>query len=93
MQTEIENILSMDKAKNEPENKLLRELMLRCRDTFQKTLKTLEEVNEVKLQTQDYEMKVHGLSGKNYMQNIEKIALAMDDLKREIAELSKSKLK
>lgn len=67
--------------------------MLRCRDTFQKTLKTLEEVNEVKLQTQDYEMKVHGLSGKNYKQNIEKIALAMDDLKREIAELSKSKLK
>jgi hypothetical protein len=67
--------------------------MLRCKDTFQKTLKTLEEVNEVKLQTQDYEMKVHGLSGKNYKQNIDKIALAMSDLKREIGELSKSKLK
>lgn len=83
----------MDKNKNEPENKLLRDLMLKCKDTFQKTLKTLEEVNEVKLQTQDYEMKVHGLSGKNYKQNIEKIGLAMEDLKREIAELSKSKMK
>lgn len=67
--------------------------MTKCKDTFQKTLKTLEDVNEVKLQTQDYEMKVHGLSGKNYKQNIEKIALAMEDLKREIAELSKSKLR
>lgn len=93
VETEIENILGMDKSKNEPENKLLRELMLKCKDTFQKTLRTLEEVNEVKLQTQDYEMKVHALSGKNYKQNIDKIALAMQDLKREIAELAKSKLK
>lgn len=93
VETEIENILGMDKSKNEPENKLLRELMLKCKDTFQKTLRTLEEVNEVKLQTQDYEMKVHALSGKNYKQNIDKIALAMQDLKREIAELAKFKLK
>lgn len=65
--------------------------MAKCKEAFQKTLSTLEEANQVKLQTQDYEMKVHGLSGKNYKQNIEKIALAMEDLKREIAELSKSK--
>jgi chromosome segregation ATPase len=70
METEIENILNMDKSKTEPENKLLRELMGKCKETFQTTLKTLEEVNEVKLQTQDYEMKVHSLSGKNYKQNI-----------------------
>lgn len=38
-------------------------------------------------------MKVHTLSGKNYKQNIEKIGLAMEDLKREISELSKSKFK
>ena len=30
---------------------------------------------------QDYEIKVHTLSGKNYKQNIEKIMLAMEDLK------------
>jgi uncharacterized protein YukE len=93
VETEIENILNMDKTKSEPENKTLRELMGRCKDAFQRTLSTLEEVNQVKLQTQDYEMKVHGLSGKNYKQNIEKINLAMEDLKREIAELSRSKTK
>lgn len=38
-------------------------------------------------------MKVHGLSGKNYKQNIEKIGLAMEDLRREIAELSRAKPK
>lgn len=67
----------MDKAKNEPETKTLRELMGKCKETFQKTLSTLEEANQVKLQTQDYEMKVHTLSGKNYKQNIERIGLAM----------------
>lgn len=51
--------------------------MSKCKETFQKTLSTLEEANQVKLQTQDYEMKVHTLSGKNYKQNIERIGLAM----------------
>jgi hypothetical protein len=67
--------------------------MAKCKTTFQTTLQTLEEANEIKLQTQDYEMKVHGLSGKNYKQNIDKIGFAMEDLKKEIAEISKSKLK
>lgn len=38
-------------------------------------------------------MKVHTLSGKNYKQNIEKINLAMEDLRKEILELSKAKTK
>lgn len=67
----------MDKSKNDAENKLLKDLMNRCKDAFNRTLNTLQEVNEVKLQTQEYEMKVHMLSGKNYKQNIEKIGLAM----------------
>jgi hypothetical protein len=45
-------------------------------------LKTLEDINNVKIQTQEYEMKVHSLSGKNYKQNIEKIGLAMEELKK-----------
>ena len=52
-------------------------------------MKILKEVNEVKLETQEYEMKVHSLSGKNYKQNIERIKGAMEDLRKEIAELSK----
>lgn len=54
VETEIDNVLNMDKTKSEPENKALRELMGRCKETFQRTLSTLEEVNQVKLQTQDY---------------------------------------
>ena len=56
-------------------------------------MKTLEEVNEVKMQTQEYEVKVHTLSGKNFKQNIERIEMAMSDLKREMGELTKTKIK
>ena len=43
---------------------------------------TLRGVNEVKSQTQDYETKVHTLSGKNYKQNIDRIKSAMQELKQ-----------
>lgn len=83
VETEIDNILNSEKkSKNEEENKILRDLIGRCKETFQTTLKTLEEVNDVKMQTQDYEVKVHTLSGKNFKQNIDKILLAMKDLKK-----------
>jgi hypothetical protein len=39
----------------------------------------------VKMQTQDYEVKVHTLSGKNYRQNVERINHALDDLRKETA--------
>jgi hypothetical protein len=32
------------------------------------------------MQTQEYEVKVHTLSGKNYKQNIQKIQTAMEEL-------------
>ncbi len=70
VETEISNIINSDKSKFEPENKALKELINQCKSAFQNTLKTLEEANEVKMQTQDYEVKVHTLSGKNFKQNI-----------------------
>jgi uncharacterized protein YifE (UPF0438 family) len=79
---QIDNILNVEKTRNEPETKALRDLMAKCKNAYQATLKTLEDVNNVKLQTQEYEVKVHTLSGKNYKQNIEKIQLAMQDLSR-----------
>jgi hypothetical protein len=52
---------------------MLKDLIGKCKATFQSTMNTLQEVNEVKMQTQEYEVKVHSLSGKNFKQNIEKI--------------------
>ena len=54
----------------------------KCKHAYSTTMKTLEFVNEVKMQTQDYEVKIHTLSGKNYKQNVKKIHLAMEDLNR-----------
>ena len=90
VEIEINNLLMSDsKGKFEVENRALRELMGKCKTAFQDTMITLREVNEVKLQTQDYETKVHTLSGKNYKQNIDRIRAAMQDLRQEVAELSK----
>jgi hypothetical protein len=45
------------------------------------------------MQTQEYEVKVHTLSGKNHKQNIDRIKKATEELHREMSELSKSATK
>ena len=45
------------------------------------------------MQTQEYEVKVHTLSGKNYKQNIERIRKAIDDLNRELRDIGKSNVR
>ena len=42
----------------------------------------IQDANSIKLQTQEYEVKIHTLSGKNYKQNIERINKAIDELNR-----------
>lgn len=82
VETEINNILGIDKNKNEPETKQLKEMITKCQTSFQATLNTVEEINEVKSQMQEYEVKVHTLAGKNYRQNMDKINFALEDLKK-----------
>ena len=67
--------------------------MAKCKQAYEATMKTIEEANSIKMQTQEYEVKVHTLSGKNYKQNIERIKKAIDDLNRELRDIGKSNVR
>ena len=45
-------MLNIEKTRNEPEIKNLRELMLKCKQAYENTMKTLEDANSIKMQTQ-----------------------------------------
>ena len=49
----------------------------------------MNKINEIKEETREYEIKVHALSSQNYKQGIEKVNSALNELKKEIQEMSR----
>lgn len=55
IETEIENLLNMDKNKNDALNKLIREQYDRYRVTFKETVKAMNSVKEIRTESREYE--------------------------------------
>lgn len=54
LETEIENLLNMDKNKNDALNKLIREQFDRYRNTFKDTVKAMNSVTEIRTESREY---------------------------------------
>ena len=75
-------MVNSSKFRTDQENDLFKNVFNKCKKSFEQTLSALDELNEIKSEIQEYESKVHTLSGKNYPKNIEKVKQALTGLKQ-----------